>query len=229
MSWKFGQKIIDILRNKSKCESNFKIDKGNIINITKSDKISMKLNITGVNNSITVKEPANYMNLSIHIVGNNNNVFIDEGCFGNFCIEIWGENRIENCNNCNVKIGNDSYIGYNSRIFLFETNTQCEIGNHCRISDNVYICCSDIHSVIDLKTGCTLNRAQNIIIGNHVWVGHNVTFNKNTKISDNSIVAHSSIVTKRFNKNNILIAGSPAKIVKDNISWVLDSPSRRLK
>jgi len=44
-----------------------------------------------------------------------------------------------------------------------------------------------------------------------------VKINKNTKISDDSIVGWGSIVTKKFEDKNIIIAGTPAKIVKRNI------------
>lgn len=39
-------------------------------------------------------------------------------------------------------------------------------------------------------------------------------------IPDNSVVGTNALVTKHFEEKNILIAGSPAKIVKKNIKWV---------
>ena len=42
---------------------------------------------------------------------------------------------------------------------------------------------------------------------------------KDVKISRNSVVAYGSLVTKKFEQENVLLAGIPAKIVKENIYW----------
>ena len=85
-------------------------------------------------------------------------------------------------------------------------------------SFNIEITCTDTHSVLDMEDNI-INKGENIIIGNHVWVGKEAKILKNTKIADNCIVAQNSIVTKKFDTNNAVIAGNPAKIVKENITW----------
>ena len=42
---------------------------------------------------------------------------------------------------------------------------------------------------------------------------------KGVTIGDNCIIGAGSIVTKPFDKGNVIIAGVPAKIVKENINW----------
>lgn len=72
-------------------------------------------------------------------------------------------------------------------------------------------------------------KGENIIVGNNVLVCKNVTFMKNTKVPNGCIVAQGSIVTKKFDKENSVIAGNPAKIVKENIYWDRTRPNKHLK
>ena len=54
-----------------------------------------------------------------------------------------------------------------------------------------------------------------IIIGRHCWIGTNVVILPSVEIGDNVIIAAGSVVTKSF-PPNVIIAGNPAKIIKQN-------------
>ncbi len=58
-----------------------------------------------------------------------------------------------------------------------------------------------------------------ITIGNHVWLARDVKIFKDVSIADNTVVANGSVVTKSFDKENVLLGGCPAKILKENINW----------
>jgi len=58
-----------------------------------------------------------------------------------------------------------------------------------------------------------------INIGNKVWIGCSTTILKGTTIADGCIVGSNSFVNKVFNHTNCLIAGNPARIVKENVHW----------
>lgn len=77
----------------------------------------------------------------------------------------------------------------------------------------------DSHSIIDAHTQKRINYAQNIEIGNHVWIASHVSILKGVRISDNSVVATRAVVTKSFEDENVLIGGTPAKKIKENINW----------
>ncbi len=66
-----------------------------------------------------------------------------------------------------------------------------------------------------LKSNCSDNE---IRIGHHVWIGYGAKILKGAMIGDGSIVGTVSIVNKPFS-NNVIIAGSPAKVVQKNIVW----------
>jgi acetyltransferase-like isoleucine patch superfamily enzyme len=57
-----------------------------------------------------------------------------------------------------------------------------------------------------------------VTIKDHVWIGCNVTILKGTQIGNNCVVAAGSIVKGSF-PDNVLLAGNPAKIIKQNINW----------
>lgn len=58
-----------------------------------------------------------------------------------------------------------------------------------------------------------------ICIGDHCFIGSAVRFAPGTVIGDNNIVGMGSVVNKKFPQSNLLIAGVPAKIVKENHDW----------
>ena len=57
-----------------------------------------------------------------------------------------------------------------------------------------------------------------MVIGNKVWIGCNVTILKNTFVGNNCVIAAGSVVKGTF-PDNTLIAGNPAKAVKQNVDW----------
>ena len=85
-----------------------------------------------------------------------------------------------------------------------------------------------IHSIFD-ENGNLINVGQSITIGNHVWICKDVKIMKNTNIPDGCIVAQGSIVTKKFEKENCILAGNPARVVKENIHWDSIRPNDYLK
>ena len=99
------------------------------------------------------------------------------------------------------------------------------IGNNCLFSNSIAFFTSDGHSLIDTNTNEVINRkGGHIYIGNHCWIGHNVKFLKNASIADDVVVGSCSLVTKKFVTSHCVIAGQPAQIVKENISWDISSP-----
>ena len=77
----------------------------------------------------------------------------------------------------------------------------------------------DSHSIISSETGERLNYEKDIIIGDHVWVAAHSYLLKGAIIGDNSVVATGSIVAGEFPDSNIIIGGSPAKIIKRGVTW----------
>ena len=125
----------------------------------------------------------------------------------------------------------DSYMGY------IHIDDYCAIGHNCfiggqggvkigkytMIGGKTYIISSN-HKFENLDIPYMLqgDNAEEIFIGNNVWIGANCTILSGVTIGNNCIVAAGSVVTKSF-QNNLMIAGNPAKIIKTiNYSYVWD-------
>ncbi len=115
-----------------------------------------------------------------------------------------------------LKIGDGFSCNVNTMI---SCNYHIEFGERCMLGWNVNVRDSDNHFVIEENVEKTFDSAE-VIIGNHVWIASYADVLKGSIIPENSIVAYRALVTKPFNaKTGLMLAGCPAKIVKENISW----------
>lgn len=130
---------------------------------------------------------------------------------------------------CRLEIGRKSTFNWNNR-FLLHKNSTVIIGEDCMFGIDTFIHSGDGHSIFDLDTQKNTNSFADddmelaeyrIVIHNHVWLGRNSTVicnNKITEIGEGSVVGLGSLV-KGYFPNNVIIAGVPAKIKKDNVAW----------
>ena len=104
-------------------------------------------------------------------------------------------------------------------IGMVEPGARISIGEDCMFSYDVDVRCSDSHAIYDVDTRQRINPPAPVIIGNHVWVGTRATLLKGARIADGSIVAATATVTRVVDEPNVILAGSPAAIVRRNIYW----------
>lgn len=91
-------------------------------------------------------------------------------------------------------------------------------------AQDILIYPTDVHTIFDQFTGDLLNLGEPISIGNHVWCARGVTSLKGAIIRNNVVIGAGSIISRRFNENNIIVAGNPASIIHRGIDWVRDTP-----
>lgn len=89
-----------------------------------------------------------------------------------------------------------------------------EIGSDFTCGRDVVIRSFDGHTI--LEDGYRISAP--IKIGNHVWVGQGATILKGVSIGDGAVIAAGALVTKDV-PAGCLVAGIPAKIIKENIIW----------
>ena len=124
--------------------------------------------------------------------------------------------HIEALGHSEVFIDEDFAVG--DGIFIADYNSKIKIGKGAMFSYSTVMQTGDQHLIYNKDTE-QFNGTKDIIVGNHVWVGYRAIILKKSVIPDGSIVGMGSIVTKKFDKENSVIVGSPAQLVKSNIRW----------
>lgn len=110
--------------------------------------------------------------------------------------------------NDQISIGSGTIFNNNATLIADKANIS--IGNDCLIGLNFTAINADFHGLAVKNRTNGNYLAQDIIIGNHVFIGNNVTILKGVQIGDNAVIGNGSIVTKNVAKNTI-VAGVPAK------------------
>ncbi len=117
---------------------------------------------------------------------------------------------------CQVIIGHGLIC--NDHIFIHAAdNTSITIGDDCLFA-NVRIYSSDMHSIFLEDTGERINKSQDVVIKNKVWLSRDVLVLKGTEIGSNTLAGARSVLTDKY-PDFAIIAGSPGKVVKVGTSW----------
>lgn len=175
----------------------------------------------GDNNTIIIPDTSQIEDsLVINLYADNSKITIGTGFKSLSPVQvIYGVNRpnFYKTDNISLKIGDNVSVG-DCKFFTFEKDSSITIGDDCMISGAVNIFNTDGHSIYDME-GNLINKAKSISIGKHCWVGSDVTVMKNVSIADDTIIGMKSMVTKSCNECNVILAGTPAKVVKRGVKW----------
>lgn len=112
----------------------------------------------------------------------------------------------------NVAIGAGTWIGRRSE-FASTLRARITIGDACDISQDVLFV-TGTHAIGPSSRRAGPGSSDAIIIGDGVWVGARATFLGGSAVGNGSIVAAGALVRDSF-PENVLIAGVPARIVKN--------------
>lgn len=169
-----------------------------------------KIKNSGTNNYVRIGKGCRLSNCVIRIFGDNNCVTLDDDCVAKN-MEIW------------ISDGGTVHIGHNSH-FSGKIHIECiegkkiSIGERCLFSDEIVLRTGDSHSIIDLE-GKRINPSNDIVIGDHVWCGQQVVILKGAIVGVESVIGTRALVTGKQFPKGVVLAGSPAKVIKENISW----------
>ena len=164
----------------------------------------------GKNNRLVIGKGCRLSNCRFEFFGDNNQVLIDHDCRGR-TLDIWI------ADGSNIEIKNHSHFVGDIHIASIEGKT-VHIGERCLFSSEIVLRTSDSHSIMDMKNN-RINPAEDVWIDDHVWVGQQVMILKGAKIGRESIIGTRALVTGKSFPSNVVLAGSPAKVIKEEVCW----------
>lgn len=166
----------------------------------------------GVGNRLEIGENSRVVDSMFFLIGSNN-------CFvlGDRCGISNAEAHLDGNGNA-IQIGEGFTSGSGLRLSAFE-GTKIEIGKDNMLSEDVYFRTSDGHSIVD-EQDRRLNPAKDISVGDHCWFGKNTAILKGAHIGNNVIVGYGGVVCSGTIQNNVVIAGIPAKVVRNDVRWI---------
>jgi acetyltransferase-like isoleucine patch superfamily enzyme len=106
-----------------------------------------------------------------------------------------------------TRINSFSHIQAFSKIIICE-NVLIALFAHINSGNHGY---SELNQPIMFQE---YQKAGEIFIGRGCWIGRNAHILGGAFINNNSVVAANAVVTKKFDEENIILAGVPAKIVR---------------
>lgn len=173
----------------------------------------LQITINGNRNRVEIELPANFVNSHIVIDGDNNKFSLKTTYHRTIRHTTFG---LEGGSEIHIGSGVSSYRDIN---IVAKNGKNIYIGDECMFAREIMVRNNDGHIILDKETGELLNAPEDIVIGNNVWIGMRSIILKGAEIKDGSVIGAMSLVNKKFDEENILIAGVPAKKIRSNIEW----------
>lgn len=125
-----------------------------------------------------------------------------------------------------VEIGDDTTI--NGAMFRAHEDCRIRVGVDCMFGSEVTGDTTDFHAIFDKTTKRLMNAAENVLIGDHVWIGNEVSILKGCKIGSGAIIGRRALVTKSIPAEAVA-GGVPARVIKTGVGWSRMSPQQYSK
>lgn len=165
--------------------------------------------VRGSGNTVEIAEDCR-LGANLTVIGDNSHVRIGPRCAINGFIALLSPAG------STLLVGADTTMVQVS-IQLHEPG-QIVFGADCMVSSQAYVSLSDIHPIYDRATGQRVNVAADVVIGDHVWLGLRSMIMKGATIGDGAVVAAGAILSGPAPANAVM-AGIPARVVRENIVW----------
>lgn len=173
-----------------------------------------ELTVQGENNEVIIgRNFTNKGKCKIVVIGSGNKIIIGDDIHVVTQLVIYNH---DNSQKCQIKIGNKTSF-YKTEISTYDNESTITIGEDCMFAYDTIVYNTDGHSIF--QNDVLINKATDLVVGNHVWCGWGSTLLKNSYIPDGCVVGKGALVAQKFRTKNAAIAGNPAKIIKENIRW----------
>lgn len=126
--------------------------------------------------------------------------------------------------NASLTFGKCTTLGDHVRIICCNF---IEIGAYTQISYDSVLSDSNCHYIINLSSKNIKNKDGAIRIGERNWICNNTYINKGAITGEGCIVASGSYLNGKFLSSNIILAGRPAKLIRENSTRVFSFERER--
>lgn len=106
---------------------------------------------------------------------------------------------------------NDIHVFQTPGCYWQNIDAKIVIGKGCYVAPNVGIITTN-HDIRNISKHAPGER---IIIGDNSWIGMNAVILPGVELGPNTIVGAGAVVTHSFPKGHCVIAGNPAKLIRD--------------
>lgn len=106
--------------------------------------------------------------------------------------------------------------------YFFVSGAGLRIGKDCLLSSDILIFNHDGHHIFDVTTHKRINYAKDVEIEDDVWIGYRAVILPGAKIGKGSVVGANAVTSNEFGAHQI-IAGCPAKTLRENVCWSKDN------
>jgi acetyltransferase-like isoleucine patch superfamily enzyme len=185
---------------------------GNVLETKGALLSNVSFDILGDRNRIGIGAGSKIYNLKFHLRGSDQIVEIGPNCRVTRGGVFWLED-----DGCKLTVGPDTSM-VEVEIAVTEPGSRVTIGSGCMFANDIDIRAGDSHSIIDKASGKRINFAEDVAIGDRVWVAAHSIILKGAQLGEDSVVAAGAVVTGSCQPGSIL-AGNPAKVVKTGITW----------
>ncbi len=173
-----------------------------------------RIEVYGDNNTVEIGEGCVLKKVRFYVRGSNHRIKIEPGVRFHHGAQIWMEDH-----NGTLIIGEKTTFE-EVHLAVTEPGSNLTIGKECMFAYDIDVRTGDSHSILDAETGKRINDAQDVSIGDRVWVAAHSLIMKGVTVRENSVVAGGAVVTRPFDQPGVILGGNPAKIIKENITWL---------
>jgi len=189
--------------------------------------------IIEIQNNVTGEQLRTLLPLNKYKDSHGNEIYFDETIEKDILIHFHGvNNRVQIGHNVTVS-SLKIYCGNNGVCILKDDSTietaqinvsngRVDIGRDCMIAKGVRIRNNDNHHIFDLGSGKRINYSKNVLVGDCVWLGEESVLLPGAEIDVGSIVAERAVTSSCF-PDHVILAGVPAKVIRENIIWSRDN------
>jgi acetyltransferase-like isoleucine patch superfamily enzyme len=142
-------------------------------------------------------------------------------CFIGLPSRIWGANRnipwpvnprtiVSNAKNIEFDI-DDIHIFQTPGCYWQNQQAKIIIGRNCYVAPNVGLITTN-HDVYDVTKHVA---GKDIVLGEKCWIGMNAMILPGVTLGPHTVVGAGSVVTHSFPQGNCVIAGNPAKVIRE--------------